>query len=203
MTALRFGQEYAQRSAEQVISLLSRFSVGIGAMGATANADPNLPDARFFSWLGEAQWIRQLPFWRTQLVSRGVVQLSNDHLFPLEQIAVGGRYSVRGYREFTLIRDNAAMASIEARVPVYTTKAGVDSVFLAPFFRFRPWLANHCPDSRYSPKTLASLGAGVIWNFWRGSHFELYYGKQLKRYDTDRNNLQDHGIHLQLVVEAF
>ncbi|MBS0161552.1 MAG: hypothetical protein JSS48_03145, partial [Nitrospira sp.] len=52
-------------------------------------------------------------------------------------------------------------------------------------------------------KTLASVGIGAIWNFWRGSHFEVYYGKQLKRYDTDRDNLQDHGIHLQLVVEAF
>ncbi|MBS0169943.1 MAG: ShlB/FhaC/HecB family hemolysin secretion/activation protein [Nitrospira sp.] len=203
VTALRFGQEYAHRSAEQVISLLSRLSVGIGAMGATANGDPNLPDARFFSWLGEAQWIRQLPLWRTQLVSRGVVQLSNDHLFPLEQIAVGGRYSVRGYREFTLIRDNAAMLSIEARVPVYTTKAGVDSVFLAPFFDLGHGWQTTAQTPGTPPKTLASLGAGVIWNFWRGSHFELYYGKQLKRYDTDRNNLQDHGIHLQLVVEAF
>ncbi len=203
VTSLRFGQEYAQRSAEQVISLLSRFSVGVGAMGATANGDPNLPDARFFSWLGEAQWIRQLPLWRTQLVSRGVVQLSNDHLFPLEQIAVGGRYSVRGYREFTLIRDNAAMLSIEARVPVYTTKAGVDSVFLAPFFDLGHGWQTTAQTPGTPPKTLASLGAGVIWNFWRGSHFELYYGKQLKRYDTDRNNLQDHGIHLQLVVEAF
>lgn len=203
VTSLRFGQEYARRSAEQVISLLSRFSVGVGAMGATANGDPNLPDARFFSWLGEAQWIRQLPLWRTQLVSRGVVQLSNDHLFPLEQIAVGGRYSVRGYREFTLIRDNAAMLSIEARVPVYTTKAGVDSVFLAPFFDLGHGWQTTVQTPGTPPKTLASLGAGVIWNFWRGSHFELYYGKQLKRYDTDRDNLQDHGIHLQLVVEAF
>ena len=203
VTSLRFGQEYARRSADQVISLLSRFSVGVGAMGATANGDPNLPDARFFSWLGEAQWIRQLPLWRTQLVSRGVVQLSNDHLFPLEQIAVGGRYSVRGYREFTLIRDNAAMLSIEARVPVYTTKAGVDSVFLAPFFDLGHGWQTTVQTPGTPPKTLASLGAGVIWDFWRGSHFELYYGKQLKRYDTDRNNLQDHGIHLQLVVEAF
>lgn len=203
VTSLRFGQEYAQRSADQVISLLSRLSVGVGAMGATANGDPNLPDARFFSWLGEAQWIRQLPLWRTQLVSRGVVQLSNDHLFPLEQIAVGGRYSVRGYREFTLIRDNAAMLSIEARVPVYTTKAGVDSVFLAPFFDLGHGWQTTVQTPGSPPKTLASIGAGVIWNFWRGSHFELYYGKQLKRYDTDRNNLQDHGIHLQLVVEAF
>lgn len=203
VTALRFGQEYAQRSAEQVFSASSRLSVGVGALGATANGDKNLPDARFFSWLGQAQVIRQLPWMRTQLVGRGVVQLSNDHLFPLEQMAVGGRYSVRGYREFTLIRDNAAMGSIEARVPVYTTKAGVDSVFLAPFFDFgHGWQSTVAtPDS--PPKTLASVGIGAIWNFWRGSHFEIYWGKQLRKFDTERGNLQDHGVHLQLVVEAF
>lgn len=203
VTALRFGQEYAQRSAEQVFSALSRFSVGVGALGATANGDTNLPDARFFSWLGQAQVIRQLPWRRTQLVGRGLVQLSNDHLFPLEQMAVGGRYSVRGYREFTLIRDNAAMGSIEARVPVYTTQAGVDSVFLAPFFDIgHGWQTTVAtPDS--PPKTLASVGIGAIWNFWRGSRFEIYWGKQLKKFDTDRGNLQDHGVHLQLVVEAF
>ena len=203
ITALRFGQEYVKRSADQVFSALSRLSLGVGAMGATANGDPNLPDARFFSWLGEAQYTRQLPFLRTLLVSRGVVQLSNDHLFPLEQIAVGGRYSVRGYREFTLIRDNAAMGSIEARVPVYTTKAGIDSVFLAPFFDFGHGWQTTVETPGQPPKTLASIGIGAIWNFWRGSHFEIYYGKQLKRFDTDRGNLQDHGIHLQLVVEAF
>lgn len=203
ITSLRFGQEYARRSAEQVFSALSRFSVGIGAMGATANGDPNLPDARFFSWLGEAQWIRQLPVLRSQLISRGIVQLSNDHLFPLEQIAVGGRYSVRGYREFTLIRDNAAMGSIEVRVPVYQTKAGVDTVFLAPFFDVGHGWQTTVNTPGAPPKTLASLGIGAIWNFWRGSRFEIYYGKQLKRFDTGRDNLQDHGVHLQLVVEAF
>ncbi|WHZ14216.1 MAG: hypothetical protein OJF52_001051 [Nitrospira sp.] len=203
VTSLRFGQEYARRSAEQVFSALSRFSVGIGALGATANGDPNLPDARFFSWLGEAQWIRQLPVLRSQLISRGIVQLSNDHLFPLEQIAVGGRYSVRGYREFTLIRDNAAMGSVEVRVPVYQTKAGVDTVFLAPFFDVGHGWQTTVNTPGTPPKTLASLGIGAIWNFWRGSRFEVYYGKQLKRFDTGRDNLQDHGVHLQLVVEAF
>jgi hemolysin activation/secretion protein len=131
------------------------------------------------------------------------VQLSNDHLFPLEQVAVGGRYSVRGYREFTLIRDNAAMASIEFRVPVYRTKAGVDTLFLTPFFDIgHGWETNvSTPDT--PPKTLSSVGIGAIWNFWRGSHFEVYWGKQLKKFDTGRDNLQDHGVHLQLVVEAF
>ena len=95
------------------------------------------------------------------------------------------------------------MGSIEARVPVYTTKAGVDSVFLAPFFDFGHGWQTTVATPGTPPKTLASVGIGAIWNFWRGSHFEIYYGKQLKRYDTDRDNLQDHGIHLQVVVEAF
>ena len=203
ITALRFGQEYTKRSSNQVIAALSRFSVGIGALDATTNGDPTLPDARFFSWLGQAQWIRQLPWWRTQLVTRGVVQLSNDHLFPLEQIAVGGRYSVRGYREFTLIRDNAAMASIEARVPVYTNRAGIDTLFIAPFFDVGHGWETTVATPDTPPATLASVGVGAIWNFWRGSHFEIYWGHQLKEFDTGRGNLQDLGIHLQLVVEAF
>jgi hemolysin activation/secretion protein len=182
---------------------LSRFSLGIGVMGATANASPTLPDARFFSWLGEAQLIRQLPWWRTQLFVRGVAQLSNDHLFPLEQIAVGGRYSVRGYREYTLIRDNAVMGSIELRVPVYRNKAGVDTAFLAPFFDIgHGWETTiETPDT--PPKTLSSVGIGAIWNFWRGSRFEVYWGKQLKKFEGGEGNLQDHGVHLQLVVQAF
>ena len=204
VTALRFGQEYSHRLQSQVIALLSRLSVGIGALGATANGDSTLPDARFFSWLGEAQWIRLLPFWRTQVVSRGVLQVSNDHLFPLEQLAVGGRYSVRGYREYTLIRDNAALASFEARVPVYTTKAGVDAVFLAPFFDIGHGWQTSAATPTSPPKTLASVGLGLIWNgFWRDSHFEVYWGKQLRNIETGRDNIQDHGVHLQLVVEAF
>lgn len=203
VSALRFGQEYTRRSSEQVLAALSRFSVGIGVLGATTNGDANLPDARFFSWLGQAQLIRQLPWRRTQLVTRGLVQLSNDHLFTLEQIAVGGRYSVRGYREFTLIRDNAAMASIEARVPIYTDKAGIDTLFLAPFFDIGHGWETTVPTPDTPPQTLASVGIGAIWNFWRGSHFEIYWGKQLNEFDTGRDNLQDHGIHLQLVVEAF
>lgn len=203
ITALRFGQEYTRRWADQVFAALSRFSLGIGALGATANGDPNLPDARFFSWLGEAQLIRYLPWRRTQVVARGVAQLSNDHLFVLEQMAVGGRYSVRGYREYTLIRDNAVMASVEVRVPVYTTKAGVDALFLAPFVDIGHGWETTVPTPETPPQTLASIGVGAIWNFWRGSHFEVYWGKQLKEFDTGRGNLQDHGVHLQLVVEAF
>jgi outer membrane protein assembly factor BamA len=67
------------------------------------------------------------------MVARTTMQFSTEHLFPLEQIAVGGRYSVRGYQEFTFVRDNGFLASLEFRVPVFTTADGVDRLHLAPF----------------------------------------------------------------------
>ncbi|MDZ4856400.1 MAG: hypothetical protein SGJ26_16360, partial [Nitrospirota bacterium] len=55
-----------------------------------------------------------------------------------------------------------------------------------------------------SPEWLASVGVGTIWNFWRGSRFELYWGQRLNPPAQARHtNLQDYGVHLQLVVEAF
>lgn len=203
LAVLRFTQDWVHRGDNQIFSALSRFSLGIGALGATTNSSANVPDGRFFSWLGEAQWLRQLQFLRTQLVGRGVVQLSNDHLFPLEQISVGGRYSVRGYRAFTLIRDNAAIASLEARVPLYRTSAGVDTLFIAPFIDFGHGWQTTIPSPVEPPKTLASVGVGAIWNFLPGSHFEVYWGQQLNHFRGGNGNLQDHGVYLQLIVQAL
>ncbi|MEO0867853.1 MAG: ShlB/FhaC/HecB family hemolysin secretion/activation protein, partial [Cyanobacteria bacterium J06642_11] len=48
ISALRFGQNWIKRQPKQVISLLSEFSLGIGALNATIN--PIRPDSRFFLW---------------------------------------------------------------------------------------------------------------------------------------------------------
>ena len=204
VSAARVGQEYFYRTEQQVLSILSRFSIGIGDVlnSSSSSSVAGSADGRFFAWLGEAQLVRQLEFLRTQLVSRVTAQLTPDHLFPLEQIAAGGRYSVRGYREYSLVRDNATLASLEARVPIYTTTAGVDTLFLAPFVDYgRAWNSQVAtPD----PKTLASVGGGVIWNIpWKDSRFEVYWGQQLNRYKLGTGNLQDHGIHMQLAIQAF
>ena len=54
------------------------------------------------------------------------------------------------------------------------------------------------------PMRHASVGGGLIWNIpWKDSQFELYYGKQLNRLKLGKDNLQDYGIHLQLVIQAF
>jgi hemolysin activation/secretion protein len=201
--ALRFSQEWVRRSPSQVIAAFSRFSFGLDVLGATGKDTtvPDSADSRFVSWLAQAQWARRFDPWRLQLIARLDVQVANAHLFPLEQIAVGGRYSVRGYRENTLVRDNAELASLEARYAVWRSAAGEDVVQAAAFADFGRGTNTNAASS--DPDTLGSVGLGVIWNIMRGSRFEIYWGNQLNHITTAGGNLQNHGVHLQLIVEVL
>lgn len=203
VSALRFAQEYIHQTTQQVISAFSRFSLGIGALGATNRSTvPQSATGQFFSWLGTAQWVRQLQPLRMHMIARTTMQLSNEHLFPLEQMAVGGRYSVRGYREYTFVRDNGFLASLEFRVPVFTTADGVDRLHLAPFADVG-WSWNTGVPDETARTMLASTGIGLIATITQQSRFEIYWGHQLNHLRLGSGNLQDHGIHFQLVVQAF
>lgn len=207
VTALRFSQEWVYRAPAQVIAAYSRFSVGIDALNATVNP-PGIPDTHFFSWLFQFQWARRFEkAWDTQLILRVDLQLSADPLLPIEQIAVGGRYSVRGYRENQLVRDNGLISSLEARIPVIRNKPWADVVQLAPFVDFgRSW---NTENPTPSPKTIESVGLGLRWEktlkrpfHWK-PQFEIYWGIPLKKVHTDGNNLQDKGIHFMFLIAAF
>jgi len=206
VTALRMALEWADRTADQALALRARFSVGIDALGATIN-DGGVPDGRFVAWLGQVRGLRRLTDWGLQGLARLDVQLASAPLLPLEQIAVGGRYSVRGYRENQLVRDNAVIGSLEARVPVVRNVAWADVVELASFVDVGT--AWNTQLITLEPRTLYSIGLGVRWALTLAkplplrSEFELYWGVPLKHVKTQGGNLQDHGLHLQFVVTAF
>lgn len=211
VSALRFIQEYQHRTASSVFAARSRFSVGFDVLGATihsrderAEGGDALPSGRFFSWLGQVQALKRLDqFGGIQILGRMDLQLSNSRLFPLEQIPVGGRYSVRGYRENTLIRDNAFLASLETRIPLLKFAGGEDRLQFAQFVDVgHAWVSRgHTPD----PQTLASVGLGLRWNVLprERARFELYWGVPLNHVPHPSGNLQDYGIHLQAVVQAW
>lgn len=203
ISALRFFQEYVYRTQTRVLAARSRFSVGIDALGATVNSG-DLADAQFFSWLGRVQGVQRFErFGGMQLLGRMDLQLANDRLFPLEQIPVGGRFTVRGYRQNQLIRDNAFLASIEARFPVLVAPRHGGIVELAPFLDYgKAW---NTKVSTPSPSFLASVGLGVRWNILPEdrARFELYWGVPLNHVNTPGGNLQDYGLHLQLVIRVF
>jgi hemolysin activation/secretion protein len=164
-------------------------------------------DEHFFVWLGQFQYARRLAAWDLQTILRLDLQLSNDPLLPLEQIAVGGRFSVRGYRENQLVRDNGLIFSLETRVPLVRNKPWADFIQLAPFIDFGHAWNSDTPTP--SPTKLASIGVGLRWAltlpvaFRAQSQFEIYWGYPLIDVDTEGDNLQDLGLHLQFVIAAF
>ncbi len=51
----------------------------------------------------------------------------------------------------------------------------------------------------------ASVGAGLRWNILPNDRasFEVYWGHQLKDVPRIGNTIQDHGVHLGIVVNLF
>ena len=212
VTAIRFAQEFVYRSRSRVLAARSRFSVGVDALGSTVNGG-GLPDSRFVSWLGQFQWVQQLsalqatPLRDTYTILRSDVQLSNDPLMTLEQIAVGGRYTVRGYPQNTLVQDNAFIASAEARIPIVRNRSWAQSLELAPFLDYgHAW--NTGRDS-VSPSELASVGIGLRWALSIRSRvtispqLEMYWGHRLKDINTMASALDGNGFQFQLLIVAF
>ena len=216
VSALRTAQEFVYRTQNQVIAARSTFSFGLHALGATINNN-GLPDGVFFKWLGNFQWVRRLGFLDSYVIFRSDFQHSDSPLLSLEQISIGGRYSVRGYRENTMLRDRAVITSLETRLPlmplmgnylgVDLNRYGLEYVELAPFFDFgRGWNRKlPTPD----PKDISSVGIGLRWALtypWfvpLRPQFEVYWGHRLRNVPNPRKSLQDNGVHLQFILGMF
>ena len=206
VAALRPALEWVYKSPSQVIAARSRFSFGLDALDATVNHN-GLPDGRFFAWLGQFQWVRRLGFLDSYLIFRSDFQLSDAPLLSLEQFSVGGRYSVRGYRENTLLRDQAILTSLETRIPVIRDTFWADYVELAQFVDFgRAWNKNRpTPD----PREISSVGVGLRWALTLlrpvpiRPQFEVYWGHRLRNVPNPRDSLQDNGVHMQFVLAIF
>jgi hemolysin activation/secretion protein len=194
VTAIRFGQEWFARDQRQALALRSTFSLGVDAFGSTINGD-DVPDSQFFAWTGQAQYVRRLNEDDWRLVMRGAVQLSADPLLSLEQIAIGGFDTVRGYRENALVRDNGAAASAELRIPLWR-KGDRAVLTVAPFFDIGyGWNDGDSPDY----PLLYSAGAGIIYSPSDRLTAQVYWGYAFNELDDESDDLQDLGIHFDVM----
>jgi hemolysin activation/secretion protein len=206
ISVLRFSQNWLSRSRTQVFAAHSSFNFGLHTFNATINRDGS-PDGRFFNWLGQAQWIRRLPIWDSQMMLRADIQLSKNELLPLEKFALGGASSVRGYRENQLIRDNGLLFSWEWRIPISAWRnenllinPETGALQLVPFVDYgRAWNTQAAtPD----PHFLASIGLGLRWTPITKMTTELYWGKALKSISGNKeHDLQDNGLHFEVYTQ--
>jgi hemolysin activation/secretion protein len=199
VTALRFFQEWTQRSSRHVLAARSQFSLGIDALDATINE--NAPDSRFFAWRGQGQWVRLLAP-DTLLLVRTDVQFSDGAMLPLEQFGIGGQNSVRGYRQDFILADNGALASAELRFPVLRVRDIDGLLQVVPFFDIGiGWNNSNNPDP--DPDTLIGVGLGVQWR--QGDRFtaRLDWGIPLVSVDSREKTWQENGIYFSVVYSPF
>jgi hemolysin activation/secretion protein len=201
IAVLRFGGEGGYRSPSQVLALRSMVSVGLDAFGSTINSG-DTPDSRFVAWLLQLQAARRLPWLEAQIVGTVELQLSDQPLLGLEQFSIGGRYTVRGYRENQLVRDQGVAGGVELRIPL-PLPAGErfrPTLQIAPFVDAgRSWNAD-----RSSPgdQKLVSVGVGALLGLDDRARLEFYWGHALESVERfGEHSIQDDGIHVGLTVE--
>ena len=201
-TDWRFWQEYSHRSDNQVLALRSTFTFGeSNELPASAFPLPGLTlDHNYFIWLGQAQYARRILDNGSQLILRLNVQDTPDRLIPMEQMAVGGINTVRGYLENQLVRDNGVVANIELDFPVLADGARQLQLNLKPFVDYgRAW------NSDAAASVIASAGLATRLR-WQGLTFDLSLAKRIYHSRTvisNGSNLQEKGIELQLSYSFF
>lgn len=195
VTIIRFSQDWFNRSQNRVLAARSQFSFGIDAFDATVNDTGT--DGEFFAWLGQFQWVEQLPS-RILLVTRLSAQLTPDSLLSLEQFSIGGGSTVRGYRENQLVGDNGILGAIELRIPVTSNP---NKLQLIPFFEVGTVWNNQQVDP--DPGTIASVGLGLRSEVFSGLNVSVDYGIPLISVDNQGYSLQENGFHFAVTYQAF
>ncbi|KYC35572.1 hemolysin activation/secretion protein [Scytonema hofmannii PCC 7110] len=201
VSALRFYQEYTQRSSQQVLALRSQFNLGVGWFDSSVRTQA--PDSRFFSWRGQGQYVRSLAQ-DTLFVFRTDVQLATRALVPLEQLGLGGLQSVRGYRQDELLVDNGVLASAEVRFPILRVRNLDGLLQVAPFVDFGVGWNSSGRENR-NPNTLVGVGVGLRWQMGDRLNARFDYGIPLtdvESRDGDRT-LQERGFYFSVNFSPF
>lgn len=192
VTVIRWNTDWLKRSSQNVLSVRSRFSLGVDLFDATINE--NAPDTRFFSWLGQFQWARVLNQDRGIIFStRLTAQFTSDALLPFEQFNLGGADTVRGYRYNRLLADNGFASTVELGFTIVNEPNGWGNLKLVSFAD-----AGAVWDHDGSFKSLASVGLGFDWQPRKWISLNLDYAIPLSAVQDLGNSLGDKGFSFSL-----
>jgi hemolysin activation/secretion protein len=198
--ALRFFQDYSGRFDNQVFAARSTFSLGLDAFGSTVHKNAKDADSRFFAWLGQMQYAKKILDNGAQLRLHGNLQLTGDDLLSQEKMAVGGVYSVRGYRENELVRDNGYSASIEFHYPLWDVQGTyANQLTVFPFMDYgAAW------DNKANADYLHAVGIGLSWQGLKHIKADFIYAHNINKALTQSSHdLQDEGIFFNVSMYAF
>jgi len=204
VTVWRAYEDWLDRDAEHAFALRTTLSVGLHALGATVTNTP--PTGKFVAALFQGQYVKRV-YKDWEAVARASLQASNKALFPIEQFALGGIDTVRGYRQFLTVTDDAFFGSGELRIPIFNirvphlTETDQDgAVQFVPFYDYgQGWNVGRATPY---PTDISGVGAGLRWLVGSGITAEVYYAKPLRHVRVG-TSLEDRGIYFRLTAKAF
>ena len=198
-SALRLSSQFVDRDTKHVFAARATLNLGLDVLDATRNTSG--PDGRFVSVIGQVQYLRR--FWNTrnELLLKVAGQYTEDPLLSLEQLAIGGASTVRGYRENTMIRDKGVMATAEFHIPLWHDSAQTPIIQLVPFVDWGLGKDNDNVPTQFDD--IGSMGVGIIVTPCKNVTGSLYYGYPFRHIVYAQSDLQDIGIHFRLTVWAF
>lgn len=202
INALRFFQDWTRRTRRDVFAARSQFNFGLDIFDSTTSGN-NEPDAEFFSWRGQAQWLKLINAESNiNFLLRSDIQVSDSDLVPLEQISIGGGETIRGYRQDALLGNNGLLVSAEVRVPVARWNNRQSSVSLIPFADFGTiWGTEELLNQE--EETIASLGIGVQLLLDERLRARVDWGIPLVEVKDRDRTLQEDGIYFSLEYFPF
>ncbi|MEH1868408.1 MAG: ShlB/FhaC/HecB family hemolysin secretion/activation protein [Nostoc sp.] len=195
VTVIRFSQDWLQRNANSVLAARSQFSFGIDAIDPTINDTGT--DGRFFSWVGQFQWVQRLSP-RILMLAKVNTQLTPDSLLSLEKISIGGVDTVRGYSQNQIVADNGVVGGVEVRIPL---ASNVETLQLIPFFDIGTAWNNRGINA--NPQTIASIGFGLNWQPFNGLVLRADYGIPFVGTSDRGTSLQDNGFNFSVRYQPF
>jgi len=188
----RFTQELTLRREAVVAALRSTFAGGRNNLAEPALLAEQAP-RHYRYWQGQAQVALGSGRGGAPWQLRALAQIGRDRLVPLEQLSLGGRGTVRGYRENQLVRDTGWAIGLEHHHALWGGAADRRRLTLVPFID-----AGRARDRGAPATRLASAGLGLV-AAWDGWEAELFYGRRLEDPPVDTHgDLQDRGIHFSL-----
>jgi hemolysin activation/secretion protein len=201
LTALRAGSQLDWRAPDTAVAARTMVSFGLPILDATENS-PREPDGEFIAWLVQIEGARRFSsLLDLQVVARADLQLSDRPLLGLEQFAIGGHDTVRGYRENRLVRDNGVIGSLELRlpVPVPFAREWRPRFAIAPFVDAGYGWNTDRPEP--GDDTLVAAGIGGRFGLLDAWSLEIYWGESLTDVATVGDDVQDDGVHIGLTWE--
>lgn len=200
-SVLRLTLDYVERFEHHVFSARSTTSVGINAFNANWKTN-GIASGNFVAWLGQFQYAGQLFEKAGTLLLRADGQYTDNNLLTMESYAIGGRYSVRGYRENQYVSDKGYTLSVEYRYPLINEISAYKYLGQITLFPFMDY--GQAKNRGEKTNSLYSMGVGVEWQPNKYVNTEILYAYAILPAPKQSGyNLQDSGVEWRVTLFGF